>query len=120
MPDRNDQYTRNSRDWSSLARRILDHMARRGIVIVFSLLGVAAMMSMLAFATLYFLVGRAPALPSNAVLSMDLGGELTEVAPNDVVSYFSGNRTPTLGATIGNLRKAKADIRRRKSTSESI
>lgn len=78
---------------------------------MFTLLGVAFVLSMLGFVAIYMLVGRAPAVPSNATLTLELGGDLAEVAPADVVSYLSGSRTPTVGAIVDNLRKAKVDDR---------
>jgi protease-4 len=86
-------------------------MARRGLVIVFTLLGVAIFVSLVGLAALYFLVGREPSVPSNAVLTMTIGGELAEVAPTDVVAYVRGARTPTVRRIVDDLRKAKVDGR---------
>ena len=79
--------------------------------IIFTLLGVALVVSMAGFAALYFLVGRAPAVPSNATLTLELGGDLAEVSPADVVSYVRGVRAPTVRSIVDNLRKAKVDPR---------
>ncbi len=78
---------------------------------ILSLLALAVLVSITAIVALYFLVGREPSLPSTAVLRIDLGGDLAEVAPTDVVSYVSGGRQGTLGGVIDNLRKAKVDER---------
>jgi protease-4 len=86
-------------------------MARRGLAIILTLLGTAFVVSLGGFVTLYLLLGREPSVPADAVLTMRLGGELTETAPTDVVTYFSGTRTPTLRAFVDNLRKAKVDDR---------
>src|SRR5262245_32589729 len=86
-------------------------MARRGIAILFAFLGVAFVLSMLGFATLYFLFGRQPSVPSNATLVLRVGGNLTEVAPGDVVGYIRGVRMPTVRAIVDNLRKAAVDSR---------
>jgi protease IV len=86
-------------------------MARRGFAIVFTLLGVAAFVSLIGLAALYFLIGREPSVPSNAVLTLTIGGDLAEVAPNDVVAYVRGARTPTVRSIVDNLRKAKVDGR---------
>jgi protease-4 len=86
-------------------------MARRGLAIVFTLLGVAVFVSLIGLAAMYFLIGRQPSVPSNAVLKMSLGGELAEVAPSDVVAYVRGARTPTVRDIVDNLRKAKVDRR---------
>jgi protease IV len=86
-------------------------MARRGIAIVFTLLGVALFISLAGFVALYFLFGRQPSVPTNAVLTLTIGGDLAEVAPSDVVSYVRGARTPTVRTVVEALRKAKIDGR---------
>ena len=86
-------------------------MVRRGLAIIFALLGVALIVSLAGFFALYRLMSREPTVPSNALLSMRLGGELSEMAPSSVVSYFSESRTPTLRGMVDNLRKAKVDQR---------
>ena len=69
------------------------------------------LVSVAAFITLYFLFGRAPGVPSNAMLVLEVGGELSENAPTDVVTYLRGGRTPTVRSLVDTLRKAKADTR---------
>src|SRR5216117_932936 len=86
-------------------------MARRGFAILFTLLGIAFFISMLGFALLYLAFGREPAVPSNATLVLRVGGSLAEMAPNDVVGYLRGTRTPTVRGIVDNLRKAKVDSR---------
>jgi protease IV len=86
-------------------------MARRGIAILLTLLGVALVISTLGFATLYFLFGREPSVPSNATLVLRVGGNLTEIAPGDVVGYIRGVRMPTVRGIVDNLRKAAVDNR---------
>src|SRR3954469_24353807 len=86
-------------------------MARRGFALLFTLLGVAFFISIVGFAALYFLVGREPAVPSNSTLVLRIGGLLSEVAPNDVVGYLRGVKTPTVRSVVDNLRKAKVDKR---------
>src|SRR4051812_18344849 len=86
-------------------------MARRGLGLLFTLLGVAFFISILGFTTLYLLFGREPAVPSNATLVLRVGGDLTEIAPADVVGYLRGVRTPTVRSIVDNLRKAKVDSR---------
>src|SRR5262245_6689182 len=86
-------------------------MARRGIAIPFAFLRVAFVLSMLGFATLYFLFGRQPSVPSNATLVLRVGGNLTEVAPGDVVGFIRGVRMPTVRTIVDNLRKAAVDSR---------
>jgi protease-4 len=86
-------------------------MARRGFALLFTLLGVAFFISIVGFVLLYVLFGREPAVPSNATLVLRVGGSLTELAPNDVVGYLRGTKTPTVRAIVENLRKAKVDSR---------
>src|SRR5437773_5662909 len=86
-------------------------MARRGIAILFTVLGVAVFISIAGFLALYLLIGREPAVPSNATLVLRVGGNLAELAPADVVGYLRGSRTPTVRTFVDNLRKAKTDSR---------
>lgn len=86
-------------------------MARRGFTILFTLLGIAVFLSMTAFVALYLLFGREPAIASNSTLVLQVGGDLAELAPADVVGYLRGVRTPTVRSFVDNLRKAKADSR---------
>src|SRR6266540_2892331 len=86
-------------------------MARRGFTILFTLLGAAVLISIVGFALLYFAFGREPTVPSNATLVLRIGGDLTEVAPADVVGYLRGVKTPTVRGVVDNLRKAKVDPR---------
>src|SRR5579871_2182176 len=86
-------------------------MARRGFTILFTLLGIAVVISIAGFIVIYLVLGREPSVPGNATLVLRIGGELSEVAPTDVVSYVRGVRTPTVRAVVENLRKAKVDSR---------
>jgi protease-4 len=86
-------------------------MARRGLTILFTLLGMALFISIVGLTTMYLLFGREPAVPSNATLVLRVGGSLTELAPNDVVGYLRGSKTPTVRGIVENLRKAKVDTR---------
>jgi protease-4 len=86
-------------------------MARRGIAIVFTLLGSALVLSIAAMFVIYLLVGREPSVPSNALLTLRIGGNLAEIAPADIVGYLRGSRTPTVRSIVELLRKAKADAR---------
>src|SRR5207247_6856441 len=60
---------------------------------------------------LYGLCGREPSVPSDATLVLRVGGDLTEIAPNDVVGYIRGVKAPTVRSIVENLRKAKVDSR---------
>src|SRR5262245_24520249 len=86
-------------------------MARRGFALLFTVLGVAVFVSMSGFALLYLLFGREPPVSTNSTLVLRVGGDLTEVAPNDVVSYIRGVRASTVRSVVDNLRKARVDPR---------
>jgi protease-4 len=84
---------------------------RRGIAILFTLLGIAFFVSILGFTALYFFFGREPAVASNTTLVLRVGGNLTEVAPADVVGFLRGAKMPTVRSIVDNLRKAALDSR---------
>ena len=86
-------------------------MARRGSTIILTLLGVIVLCSVAMFVAVILLVGRGPSVPSNATLTLRLGGDLAETSPDNVVGYLSGTRTPIVRAIVDNLRKAKVDRR---------
>ena len=86
-------------------------MSRRGITILFTLLGVAAFLSVGGLTLLYILLGREPAVMSNSILVQRVGGDLTEVAPSDLAGYVRGVKAPTVRSIVDNLRKAKLDPR---------
>ena len=86
-------------------------MARRGFVIILSIIGAAVVFSVAGFALLYLLIARGPVVPDHATLRLRIGGDLAEVAPTDVVSYVRGVRTPTVRAIVDDLRKAAVDPR---------
>jgi protease-4 len=86
-------------------------MAKRGLAIVFTLIGAGVVFSVLAFVGLYLLFGRGPGVPAHAVLVLEVGGELPENAPTDVVTYIRGARTPTVRSVVETLHKAKVDSR---------
>src|SRR4051812_33592381 len=86
-------------------------MARRRFTILFTFLGAAFFISIVGFGLLYLAFGREPNVPSNATLVLRVGGNLTETAPDDVVGYLRGVRTPTVRALVNSLRRAKVDTR---------
>jgi protease-4 len=86
-------------------------MAKRRFAILFTVLGVAFFISIAGFGLLYFAFTRGPRVPANATLVMRVGGNLSEVAPDDVVGYLRGVRTPTVRSFVESLRKAKVDSR---------
>lgn len=86
-------------------------MSRRSLVVIFTLLGVAVLISMAGFLTVFLLVGRAPSVPSNATLTLSIGGAPEEVEPTELFSFVSGRRAPTVRGIVNTLRKAKVDDR---------
>jgi protease IV len=86
-------------------------MARRGFTVLFTILGIAVFISIAGFALLYVLFGREPAVPSRSTLVLNVGGDLSEMEPADVVAYLRGGKRPTVRGLIDNLRKAKVDTR---------
>jgi protease-4 len=86
-------------------------MPRRSLVIVFTLLSVAVLISIAGFLALYLWVGRAPSVPTNATLTLSIGGELAEVEPAELLSFVREGRAPTVRRIVDNLRKAKVDRR---------
>src|SRR3977135_1161759 len=86
-------------------------MAKRRFAILFTLLGIAVFVSMAGFALLYVAFGRAPNVPANATLVLRVGGDLSELAPADVVGLLRVVRAPTVRSVVESLRKAKKDSR---------
>jgi protease-4 len=86
-------------------------MARRVVAVIFTLLGVALVVSVVGFVALYFLIAREPSVASNSILVLRVGGTLPEIAPSDFVGYVRGVRTPTVRSIVDSLRKAKVDSR---------
>ncbi len=86
-------------------------MNRRPVAIIVALLAAALVVSLAGFLLLYLAVGREPAVPSRAALSLEIGGDIAEQPATDVVAYLSDARTPTVRGFIDNLRKAKNDNR---------
>ena len=86
-------------------------MAGRRFTVIFTVLGFALFLSMAGFFLLYLAVGREPSVASNSTLVLRVGGNLTEVAPANVVGYLRGSKAPTVRAVVDNLRKAKVDAR---------
>jgi protease-4 len=86
-------------------------MARRGVAVVLTILAAAIVVSIAGFALLYLVVGREPAVPSNATLTLRVGGDLAEIGPGDVVGYLRGSKASTVRSLVENLQKAKVDSR---------
>ncbi len=86
-------------------------MTRRPVAIIVALLAAALVVSFAGFVILYLVVGREPAVPSRAALSLEVGGDIVEMPATDVVAYLSDARTPTIRGIVENLKKAKHDSR---------
>ena len=76
-----------------------------------TLLGAGFLCAIAVLTALYLAFGREPSVPTNATLTLSIGGDLAEVAPADIVSYVRGARTPTVRGVVDTLRKAKTDVR---------
>ena len=86
-------------------------MLRRGLTFVFTLVGAIVVISLGVLLVLYVAVGRGPSIPSKSLLVLEVGGDLAENPPADVVSYLRGRRAPTVRSIVDTLRKAKTDTR---------
>jgi len=86
-------------------------MARGRFTVIFTVLGFAAFVSIAGFVLLYLAFGREPSVSTNSTLVLKVGGDLSEVAPTNVVGYFRGASAPLVRTVVENLRKAKVDSR---------
>lgn len=86
-------------------------MAKRRFAVLFIVLGIAVILSMAGFALLYLAFGRQPNVPAGATLVLRVGGNLSEMAPADVVGYLRGVRAPSVRSIVESLHKAKVDSR---------
>jgi len=84
---------------------------RRGVIVVFVLIGLAMMVSIGALMMLSMLGGGAThSVPQNATLYLPLQAPFSEIEPADVFSQLVSRR-PTLPDTLDAIRKAKRDSR---------
>ena len=84
---------------------------RRGVVLVFTLIGMAISLSIGGIVLLYLFSSRGPSIPDRALLVVRPGGELLEVLPDDVVGQVLGRDGSTVRGFVESLRKAKRDPR---------
>ena len=84
---------------------------RRGIALVFTLIGMATLLSVAGVILLYVFSSRGPAIPDRALLVVRPGGELLEVLPDDVVGQVLDREASTVRGFVESLRKAKRDPR---------
>ncbi len=71
----------------------------------------AVLVSVASIALLYLFVGGGPSVPSNATLVLRPGGDLFEVAPDDVFTYVRTSDAHTVRGYVETLRKAAVDSR---------
>src|SRR5690242_14271759 len=84
---------------------------RRGVRLVFMLIGLAVVISLAGVAILYALLGRGPSIPDSSTLVLRPGGDLQEIAPDDVVGQFLGRNATSVRGLVESLHKAKRDPR---------
>jgi protease-4 len=84
--------------------------ARRAIVLVVVLIGLAVMVSFGGLLMLSTIGTTPPHVPQNAALYLPIQAPFGEIEPADVLSQLV-RRRPTLAATIDAIRKAKRDAR---------
>ena len=86
-------------------------MAKRGVVILLALIGVLVVLAVGSFGVAYLAFSRGPRVPSNAMLVLEIGGDLPENAPTDLVTFVRGGNTATVRSIVDTLRKAQNDSR---------
>ena len=84
---------------------------RRGVALVLTFVGMAAVVSIAGILFLYLLVSRGPDVPQQATLVLRPGGALVEVPPDDVVGQVLGRDAATVRGFVDSLRMAKRDPR---------
>jgi protease-4 len=84
---------------------------KRGLGLVFALLGVALLISIAGIVLMFLLVGREPTVASGSTLILNVQDDLNEIPPPYALGGVVGLRAPTLRALVDNLRKAKVDAR---------
>ena len=84
--------------------------ARRGVLLVLTLIFLAVLVSAVAVLVLATFAGAPTPIPADATLHVKVEAPLGEVEPSDVVSQFL-RRGPTLRETVDLIRKAKDDPR---------
>jgi protease-4 len=86
-------------------------MARRGLAIILTFLGVAFIVSAATLFLIYLAVGRGPSVPTDAMLELEIGGEVAETPPTDVLGYLRGTRVSTVRTIVESLQHAATDTR---------
>ncbi|MGE3400991.1 MAG: signal peptide peptidase SppA [Vicinamibacterales bacterium] len=86
-------------------------MARTGVRFVFVIVGLAAFMAVCGAILLAVLFARGPSVPDGSMLVLEVGGEVEEVPPDDVVEQFLNRDAATVRGLVETLRKAQRDPR---------
>jgi len=86
-------------------------MKKRGLGLVFTVIGSAVFVSTAAIVMLYLLVSREPSVQQQSTLVLRPDGELHEVLPDDVVGQFIRSDVATVRSLVESLRKASRDNR---------
>jgi len=84
---------------------------RRGIALVFILIGLAVIVSIAGILVLYALTARGPSVPERATLVLRPGGALLDRQPDDIVGQLAGRNAASLRGFVESLQKAKRDPR---------
>jgi protease-4 len=84
---------------------------RRGVGVIITLLILGITVSIGGILAMLLMVGRAPSVSSNSVLTLRVEGELEETASDNVFGSFMTGKKPSLRGLVDNLRKAKVDPR---------
>ncbi|HXW03928.1 MAG TPA: signal peptide peptidase SppA [Vicinamibacterales bacterium] len=83
---------------------------RRGVALVLSLIVAAVIASTTLLFLMVVFVGRAPRVPGNSTLVLEVSGNLQEMEPAGVLGQFIEG-PPTVRSIVDALRKAKVDSR---------
>ena len=84
---------------------------RRGIGLVFALIGIAVCVSALGVLVMYLALSRGPAIPQAATLVLRPSGALQEVPSDTLVGQVLGREAGSVRALVDGLRLAKQDPR---------
>ncbi len=84
---------------------------RRGVRVVFTLIGMAVIVSIAGILFLYLALSRGPSVPEQSILVLRPGGQLREAMPDDVVGQFLDRDASTVRGFVDSLRMAKRDAR---------
>jgi protease IV len=85
-------------------------MMKRGIGLVFALIGLAVFVSVVGMMLLYLIVSREPMVAQHSTLVLRPSGDLHEVLPDDVFGLIRADIT-TVRGFVESVRKAKRDPR---------